>query len=85
MILLLVLTSFYISSCSWFDNSANVKIVGYSNIQNDAGLFVVEVDGIKYAPDLIYTNESTIAGKRTTPPAESMRITCFTMNSKPVK
>lgn len=81
MILLLVPASLWISSCS---NPANVKIVGFGNVQNDAGLYVVEVNNVKYAPDRIYTGMSnTRFGKETMPPVEGMKVTCFTMNLEP--
>ena len=79
--LLFFLTSLMLLGCK---DSANVKIVGYSNVQNDTGLLVVKVNGVKYAPDCIFTNMgNSRTGKETMRPVEGMTVTCFTMHSEP--
>ena len=80
LFLLLVLATFCLSGCSWFDRPANVEILGYATVQNDAGLLFVEVNGTKYAPAFIYTNQTDPrTGKESMRPVEGLRVTCFTM------
>lgn len=75
--MVLVMTSLCITSCSWFDNPAEAKRVGCGHIQNDRGLLIVEIDGVKYAPTSIYTGKSTRDGKTTIDPIEGMEVTVF--------
>ena len=75
--MVLVMTSLCITSCSWFDNPAEAKRVGCGHIQNDRGLLIVEIDGVKYAPTSIYTGKSTRDGKTTVGPVDGMEVTVF--------
>ncbi|MBO4285420.1 MAG: hypothetical protein J5895_04230 [Alphaproteobacteria bacterium] len=83
-ILLLVLTSLCLIGCSQFDRPANVEIIGVGTVRSDAGLLVVEIDSVKYAPDWIYAGFSEkYYFKSWIPPIEGMPVTAFTMHNKP--
>ena len=75
--MLLVITSISFTSCSWFDDPANVKKVGTGYIKNDSGILLVEIEGTTYAPRLVYTNSSTRDGKTEMEPIAGMEVTVF--------
>ena len=79
----LVLTSFCLCGCSWFDHPANVEIIGVGTVRSDAGLLVVQIDSVKYAPVKVYTNSSTRDGKTSMRPVEGMSVTAFKMHNEP--
>ena len=78
--MLLVMASFAFTSCSWLDDPADTKIVGVGQIQNDCGLMIVDIDGVKYAPTRIYTNSRTRDGATRMDAIEGMEVTVFYVN-----
>ena len=77
----LVCFSMLFTSCRWFDSPANAKRIGAGYVKYDKGIYVVEIDSIRYVPDYVYTNESTRDGKTTMQPVDGMLLTCFTMKN----
>ncbi len=80
---LLALTGLLLAGCSWLERPANIKILGVGTIENDNGLFVVQIGSTKYAPDAVYTNASTRDGKVKMRPIEGMSVTAFTVHNSP--
>ena len=77
----LVIAMFSFTSCSWFDAPANARRVGSGFVQADKGLLFVEVDGVKYHPERVFTNTVGRHGAQRMDPVVGMQITVFYTSS----
>jgi len=77
----LVLTSFCLSGCSYFDRPANVEVIGVGIVQYNLGRFFVEIDSTEYTPNLIYNDVDEHYFKSCMHPVEGMIVTAFTMHN----
>ena len=69
--------SFGATSCECFEDVPDIKKVGTGYIQDDSDLMFVEIDGVKYHPQSIYTDKVKGAGKGNMSPVKGMEVTVF--------
>ena len=80
----LVLASFSLTGCNWLELPAEVTKVGCGYVQQDCGLYIVEIDGVKYAPSIVYTDKQH--NRTTISPNVGMLVTvCYTKADTPPK
>lgn len=72
-----------LTSCKWLEIPANAEYIGTGYIQNDRGIYYVEINSIRYSPERIYTNSSNRHGKNMMDPVEGMKVTCFHLHGNP--
>ena len=71
----------FLSCNNWFIDYPEVKRIGCSHIKYDRGIYIVELDSVKYAPSSIYANHTAWrAGRVTMPPVDGIQVTAFTLD-----
>lgn len=75
--IMVLFISFGTTSCECFEDVPDIKKVGIGYIQDDSGLMFVEIDGVKYHPQSIYTDRINRAGKGNMSPVKGMEVTVF--------
>ncbi len=75
--MIFALCSALFTSCSKLDNPANAKRIGSGYIEKENNICFVEVDGIRYSPISVYTNNP--GPKESKAPIVGEQVTIFTL------
>ncbi len=82
IVLLSICMCLSLTSCSLFESPAEAKRIGYGIVQQDNGIYFVEIDGIRYVSERIYTNSNGSRGRNSMSPAEKVPVTAFTLRGE---